>query len=247
MALNENVIFVSRTLIYSITALSAFVFGTYAAKNTRYQWLEPGSRRWVYLALAGGAGALYGGFGIVGSMDVVLLAELSLPLQYGAAIFVTLFLAFAVRETYFNGLYAPAPTERLMTGTSFQHFEMGLFGLVVVAWWTTFFTDFGSTALQLVGIVGLLAFAGYGLTFGTLIVSRARGSSLDTLLRHVLPALGCFGIIGIVRALGVAGIEQAVVIGTTDVFSVVAATFLFTAAIGLKQNVERHEFTEFDG
>lgn len=243
--MTESVVFVSRTLIYSITAFSAFVFGTYAAKNTRYQWLEPGSRRWVYLAFAGAAGALYGGFGVTGAMEAGWVTELSLPLQYGAAIFVTLFLAFAVRETYFNGLYAPTADEQLVSGPSFQRFELGLFTLVVVAWWTTFFTDLRSTTLEVVGIVGLLSFAAYGLAFGTLIVSRARGSTLDTLLRHILPALACFGLIGIVRALGVAGISPAIVVGTTDVFSVVAATFLFTAAIGLKQNVEHHEFTEF--
>lgn len=241
--MDATVGYVTHVLASVILTISATVFGAYAARNVRFEWLEPTSRRWVYLSLAGGSGALYGGFRVLGAAFADPFAGVSAALQSGAAIFVTLFLAFAVRDAYFDGLFAPPPGERLVSDRTFRRFEAALLGLVAVAWWTTFFADGGSPTLAGFGIAGLLGFTAYGFVFGGLLVSRARGSTLDTLLRHLLPALGCFGVVGLAQLAATLGVASGVVAGIIDVATLLAATFLFTATIGLKQNVERFDFS----
>jgi hypothetical protein len=83
-----------------------------------------------------------------------------------------------------------------------------------------------------------VAFAAYGATFAEKLESMTRGTSLDTLRRHLLPVLVCLGALGLADFGVVVGVSPVVVQAAKSVFVVLIAGFLVTATIRLQQNVE---------
>lgn len=233
---------VSHILAYILVGASAAVFGFYAIRNTRFAWLEPNSRRWLYLALAGGAGTIFGVAGVADEFATGSFATWAVLFKHGGLLFFTVFLAFAMREVYYKSIYAPVEEQQVVSHATARRVENVLLGLVILTWWGSVFTGGHHTFVESIETAGLIFFALYGIGFGLRVGFRAKGSTLDRLLRHLIPIMVCVGIIGVGRVSRLAGIPEAYVWGLMDVLTIVAATLLFTATIGLKRNLEAVTF-----
>jgi hypothetical protein len=216
-----------------ITAAAA-IFGYYARMNLRLNRLESQRPFWRYLAAVGATGGLYGVFGVA---ETVTESRVLTAFGHGALLFCIVFLAFSMREVYYNSAMAPPPDERRFSLDTLRRVEAAFVVVILVEWVAVLLVG-GTTAALLVKGLGSVAFAVYGATFAEKLESMARGTSLDTLRRHLLPVLVCLGALGLADLGVVVGISPVVVQGIKSVFVVLVAGFLVTATIRLQQNVE---------
>jgi len=217
-----------------LIAVAASFFGFYAALNRRLNRLESQEPFWRYLVFAGAAAALYG---LVGVAEAIVRARLLTAFGHGALLLCTVFLAFSMREVYYNSALAPPPEESRVSLATLRRVEAGFVAVVVVEWLAV--ALLGQVAVaQFVKAGGSLAFATYGAVFAEKLEAVTSGTPLDTLRRHLLPVVVCLGVVGVADLGTVAGVPAVVVDGVRSVFVVLVAGFLITATIRLQQNVE---------
>ena len=216
-----------------LVATSAAVFGFYAVRNLRLDRLESQGPFWRYLALVGGTAALYGLFGIAA---VVVESRLLTAFGHGALLCCIVFLAFSMREVYYNSALAPPADDGIPLST-LRRIEAAFLVVIVVEWLGVLLIDRLAVA-QLVKAGGSLAFATYGVLFAEKLEAMTSGTTLDTLRRHLVPVLVSFGVLGLADLGVVVGLEPLVVEGVKSVFVVLLGGFFVTATIRLQQNVE---------
>ncbi|WP_135806539.1 hypothetical protein [Halorussus marinus] len=217
-----------------LIAVAASFFAFYAGLNRRLNRLESQDVFWGYLVFAGAAAAVYG---VVGVAETIVRARLLTAFGHGALLLCTVFLAFSMREVYYNSALAPPSGESRVSLGSLRRIEAGFVAVVVVEWVAVALLDQVAIA-RFVKAGGSLAFATYGAVFAEKLESVTRGTPLDTLRRHLLPVVVCLGAIGVVDLGTAAGVPPVVVDGVRSVFVVLVAGFLTTATIRLQQNVE---------
>ncbi|WP_423746356.1 hypothetical protein V5735_17310 (plasmid) [Haladaptatus sp. SPP-AMP-3] len=216
-----------------LLAASAGIFGFYAFRNLQLNRLESQRPFWRYLVAIGVAGVLYGALGMVG---VLSPGRWLLALGHAAFLFCTVFLAFAMRELYYNSTLAPPSDERRISLSQLRRIEVGFVGIILLELVVVLLLGHGSV-VSLVKGLGSLSFAVYGLVFAERLESLARGTSIDTLRRHLLPVLVCSGLLGLADLGVVVGVESLLVSSVESVFVVMIGAFLLTATIRLQQNV----------
>ena len=217
-----------------LIAVAAAVFGYYALLNLRLNRLESQGPFWRYLAAVGATAGLFGLLGVAG---FVVESRVLTAFGHGALLFCIAFLAFSMREVYYNSALAPSPDEQRFSLATLRWIETAFVVVIFVEWVAVVLIDQSAVA-RLVKGLGSVAFAAYGVVFAEKLESMARGTTLDTLRRHLLPVLVCLGALG-VADLGLAvGMTPPVVQGVKNVFVVLVAGFLITATIRLQQNVE---------
>ena len=216
-----------------LVAASAVVFGYYAVRNLQLNRLESQEPFWRYLAFVGATAALFGIFGVFG---VVADSRALTAFGHGALLFCIVFLAFSMREVYYNSALAP-PADDGISLDALRRIEAAFVVVIVVEWLVVLFLDQLFVA-QLVKGGGSVAFATYGLLFGDKLEAMSRGTTLDTLRRHLLPVIVCLGVLGLADLGVYLGVAPVVVEGVKSVFVVLVAGFLITATIRLQQNVE---------
>ena len=216
-----------------LVATSAVVFGYYALRNLRLSRLESQEPFWRYLALAGAAAAVYG---LLGAAAVVVRSRALTAFGHGALLFCIVFLAFSMREVYYNSALAPPADEGVSLAT-LRRVEAAFVVVIVVEWLVVLLIDQLGVALLVKGL-GSVAFASYGVLFGEKLEAMGRGTTLDTLRRHLLPVLVCLGVLGLADLAVYVGVESLVVEAFESVFVVLVAGFFLTATIRLQQNVE---------
>lgn len=217
-----------------LVAFAAAVFGIYVVLNLRLNRLESQGPFWRYLALVGAAAVLFGLFGVV---ETVVESRVLTAFGHGALLLCIVFLALSMREVYYNSALAPAEDERSMSLATVRRIEVAFVVIIVVEWLGVLVIDRLFVA-QVVKAGGSLAFAVYGVVFAEKLESMTRGTSLDTLRRHLLPVLVCLGVLGVVDLGTVVGIPPVVVDAVRNVFVVLVSAFFITATIRLQQNVE---------
>ena len=213
---------------------AAFVFGYYVVLNLRFNRLESQGPFWRYLALVAASAGLYGLFG-VGS--VVVDSRALTAFGNGSLLLCIVFLAFSMREVYYNSAMAPPPDERRFSLATLRRLEAAFVGVILVEWVAVLLIG-QSAVTGLVKAFGSVAFAAYGVVFAEKLEAMARGTSLDTLRRHLLPVLVSLGVLGVADLGVTAGIDPVTVQAVENVFVVLVAGFLVTATIRLQQNVE---------
>ncbi|EFW91589.1 hypothetical protein ZOD2009_13536 [Haladaptatus paucihalophilus DX253] len=224
---------VVRFIGSGLLSVSAAIFGFYAFRNLRLNRLESQRPFWRYLVSIGVAGVLYGALGMVG---VLSPGRWLLALGHAALLFCTVFLAFAMRELYYNSTLAPPSDERRIPLSQLRRIEVGFVGIILLELVVVLLLGHGSV-VSLVKGLGSLSFAVYGLVFAERLESLARGTSIDTLRRHLLPVLVCSGLLGLADLGVVVGVESLLVSSVESVFVVMIGAFLLTATIRLQQNV----------
>ncbi len=214
-------------------AVSAGIFGFYAFRNLQLNRLESQRPFWRYLVSIGVAGVVYGLLDLAGAVSD---GRLLVALGDTTLLFSTVFLAFAMRELYYNSALAPLPDEQRTSLARLRRIELAFVGVIVVELLIVLVLGHGSVVALVKG-GGSLSFAVYGLVFGERLESLTQGTSVDTLRRHLLPVLVCSGLLGLAD-LGVhVGFESFVVQSVESVFVVMIGAFLLTATIRLQQNV----------
>ena len=156
---------------------------------------------------------------------------------HGALLFCIVFLAFSMREVYYDSALAPAPEQQRFSLATLRRIEAGFVVVVLVEWVAVLLIDQSAVA-QFVKGLRSVAFAAYGAVFAEKLEAMARGTALDTLRRHLLPVLVSLGVLGVADLGVVAGLDPVVVQAVENVFVVLVAGFLITATIRLQQNVE---------
>ena len=217
-----------------LIAAAALLFGYYAVLNIRLNRLESQGPFWRYLVAVG---ATAGCYGLLGVAEIVADSRVLAAFGDGALLFCIVFLAFSMREVYYNSALAPPPDDRRFSLESLRRIEAA-FVVVILAEWVAVLLIDQTTVARIVKGLGSVGFAAYGAVFAEKLESMARGTTLDTLRRHLLPVLVCLGALGLAD-LGLAvGVSPVVVQGIKSVFVVLVAGFLVTATIRLQQNVE---------
>ncbi|MFC7078944.1 hypothetical protein [Halorussus caseinilyticus] len=89
-----------------LVTMAAAFFGFYAVRNLRLNRLESQGPFWRYLALVGAAAGLYGLLGVAGT---VVRSRALTAFGHGALLLCIVFLAFSMREVYYNSALAPPP------------------------------------------------------------------------------------------------------------------------------------------
>jgi hypothetical protein len=217
-----------------IIAAAAVFFGFYAVRNRKLNRMESQRPFWRYLTLVGATAGLYGVFGIAES---VVRSRALTAFGHGALLFCIVFLAFSMREVYYNSALAPAPDDQRFSLDTLRRIEAGFVVVVLVEWVAVLLIDQSAVA-QFVKGLGSVAFTAYGAVFAEKLEAMARGTALDTLRRHLLPVLISLGVLGVADLGVVAGLDPVVVQAVENVFVILVAGFLITATIRLQQNVE---------
>jgi hypothetical protein len=210
------------------------VFGFYAVQNLRLNRLESQRPFWRYLALVGASAGGYGLFGVAG---LAVRSRALTAFGHAALLLCIVFLAFSMREVYYGSALAPPPDEGRIPLSTLRRLEAGFVVVILVEWVAVLLIDQPVVA-QFVKGLGSVAFAVYGVVFAEKLEAMARGTTLDTLRRHLQPLLVSLGVLGLADLGAVVGVSPVVVGAIENVFVVLVAAFLVTASIRLQQNVE---------
>jgi hypothetical protein len=216
-----------------LLAVSAAVFAFYAVRNLQLNRVESQRPFWRYLVLLGSTSAAYGALGVAG---VTSPGRWVTALGHATLLFSTVFLAFAMRELYYNSTLAPPPEERRVSMARLRQVETAFVGVIVLELLVVLLFD-QLLVVALVKALGSFAFAFYGVVFAERLEAMARGTAIDTLRRHLLPVLVCVGLLGVVDIAALFGADVLVVQSVESVFVVMVGAFLLTATIRLQQNV----------
>ncbi|WP_458186743.1 hypothetical protein [Haladaptatus sp. NG-WS-4] len=188
---------------------------------------------WYYLVSIGFTGVLYGVLGVVATLST---SRWPVALGHMVLLFCTVFLAFAMRELYYNSALAPPPDDRRISLAGLRRVELGFVGIILLELLVVLVIGQGSVVAFVKG-VGSISFAVYGVVFGERLESLTQGTSVDTLRRHLLPVLVSAGLLGFADLGVYVGFGPLVVESVESVFVVMIGAFLLTATIRLQQNV----------
>ena len=217
---------------YGLVAVAGAAFAYYALQNHALDRMEGHEDFWGYLSYLGFAVTAFGvcGLAVVAGAGRVVTAFADLTLLFAIA-----FVAFAMREVYYNSALAPPESERAVSLARLRRVEFGFVVVIAVEWLVVLVLD-QSAVVAVVKGVGALAFAVYGVAFSEQLESLAHGTALDTLRRHLLLVLVC--------ATGIAVADLAALVGPAAVsdslvyvFLVLLGGLLVPPTIRLQQSV----------
>jgi hypothetical protein len=217
---------------YGIVVVAGAAFAYYALQNYAFDRMEGHEDFWGYLSYLGFAVTAFGvcGVAVVAGGGRVASAFADVTLLFAIA-----FVAFAMREVYYNSALASPESERAVSLARLRRVELGFVVVIAVEWLVVLLLD-QSAVVAVVKGVGALAFAAYGVAFSERLESLAHGTALDTLRRHLLLVLVC--------ATGLAVVDLAALLGppvVSDslgyVFLVLLGGLLVPPTIRLQQSV----------
>jgi hypothetical protein len=199
---------------YTTVIATALPFTYYALRNYALDRMEGLDELWGYLTYVGLSLAIFGALGlglsVGGGVFVRAFTDVSL-------LFAIVFVAFAMRECFYDSALAPPPEERKRSLESLRLLEFG-FVLVIAVEWVVVVALGETTVTTVTRSVAALAFAAYGVAFSERLEALAHGTAVDTLRRHLLLVL--------VTATGFAVADLFAVLGPGSVGSSLSYVFL---------------------
>lgn len=230
---NPNLTFIYFIGFVLITVLGAR-FCVYALWNRQASDHDAQASIWLYLALVGGAGALYG---LVGVIEIVTPGMP--PIRDTILLGFILVLALTMRLIAQEGSITGGSTSD--RGNLLTEPVVLAMGAVVLVYFLGTIMAIDDQILSIIGGVGAIGFAGYGYWYGRNQLSRSmvQGTMLDTLLRHLLPVLAFGTFVPAIKLAILIGIDNAVILHVQIVFVIMTAATLMTANIKLRQNLAR--------
>lgn len=215
-----------------ILVVAGLAFTFYATQNYSLDRLEGHEDFWAYLTYLGLAVALVGAFGVasvtVGGRVVRAFGDLSL-------LFAIAFVAFSMREVYYASALAPPSEEREIPLSTLRAVEFGFVVVVAVEWVVVVLLGETTVTVVLRG-VGALAFAAYGIAFSERLEALARGTTMDTLRRHLVFVLVAATGVAVSGLLGLL-LPVTVAESVRYVFLVLLGGLLVPPTIRLQQSV----------
>lgn len=184
---------------------------------------------WWLIAIASGAGMIYGIAGILHVYGNVVAGDL---FRKGAALFFILFLSLGIRSIAYID-----HTEEEGWSTNFMDygFDLLVVGLFVTAWWTSFLL-WQPTWLVVTHAIGWSLMLLYAFYFGFSAVEQFEGTSIAAVVRDILPVVICFGGVAISEIVSqytgwwTTFTEAAWIVGI-----VLVSAFLFNTATTIRQ------------
>lgn len=230
---DPNLTFIFFIALVLLTAISVR-FGLYAYWNLDATDL-PGQRAiWRSLVYVGTVATLYG---LVGLLDI--MSTLTLPFNQALMVGFVLLLAITFRRIYFTATASASgvlPEGGLVPGR--QAIESGFVLVVIVLLVGMGLLGMHPYLIALQGVSAVVVTI-YGLYFSNKQTSESRvqGTTIDTLVRHLLSVLLFGMMVPFLDLVILTGIERVVILHVRVVFLIVVATSLMTATIKLKQNL----------
>lgn len=214
MATPEQTLAAIQFTAYGIVLVAGAAFTYYSLRNYALDRMEGHEDFWGYLSYLGLAFSIFGACGLVlvawGGKVASAFADVSL--LFGIA-----FIAFAMREVYYNSALAPAPDERERSLEELRQLEFGFVVVIAAEWVVVLFLDQTAIVATVKGL-GAIAFAAYGVAFSERLESLAHGTAVDTLRRHLLLVLVC--------ATGFAVADLAAIVGPPTIATSMSYVFL---------------------
>lgn len=217
---------------YVLVAFASAALSIYAVRNRRRGRLEDHDTFLQYLLLAGLAGIV---FGLAGGATVVEPIWPTLALRIGGHLSLIMFLAFALRDAATRIPHGPTSNDADVP-TRIRRIEFAFIGVILIE--TIAVAVLGQIpTVQVVDGAGSLIFAVYGIRFGGRVESLMRGTTLDTITRHLIPVLIAAGFYGLADLTAVLGVVPTLSRSAANVFVVLLAAFLASSVIRLQQNI----------
>ena len=175
----------TRLLSYSVVSVSSAILLYFLVVYVKFLLADSYRHGWWLVGIATGAGLIYGASGVLRVYGDSIVAG---SFEKGASLFFILFLALGIRSI--------ARLERSdgPSGSFFVRygFDLLVVALFVVAWWVSF-TLWRPAWLILVEGFGWVTMLLFALYFGIQVVRQLEGTSIASVIRHLLPAVICFG------------------------------------------------------
>lgn len=217
---------------YVLVTIASVTLSVYAVRNKQHGRLEDCDTFLRYLFLAGGAGAI---FGAAGALTVARPVWPTLAIRVGAQLSLIMFLAFALRDVATRSPHGPSGAEAAVP-RGIRRVEFLFVGIILLE--TMAVATLGrAPVIQVIVGAGSLVFAVYGIWFGERVESLMRGTTLDTLARHLIPVLIAAGFYGLANLADVLGADPVLARSAANVFVILLAAFLASSVIRLQQNI----------
>jgi hypothetical protein len=215
----------ANLLAYASIAVAAAVLFGYLVGYLQYV-LATDTVEWWYIAVAAGAAVIYG---VSGAASMLADASWLAVFTDGAVLFFILFLALGLRALY-HAEQSPDGRSRLIP-VWIDYLVVAAF---VAAWWLGFLVEADWT--RLVVAVGWLLASAWAVLYGVQTVRVHEGTTLAAITRNLLPAALCVVAIVLVDLGGTTvGLPAAFVDAIWLVGTVLAAAFVFTTAVAIRQ------------
>lgn len=227
-------------IAFSLMVALGVRFTLYAALNRSRVDLDSQAVLWEYLVLVGLAAALYGALGGIEAATAVAWPDsvVTTPYRDGVLLAFLLLLASTMREIHDTGALVDRDGDDSAGARQRGLIEMG-FGALVTATIVGAGVFGSSRWLTVLHGVAVLPIAAYGLYYGRVRLghSSVQGTTIDSLLRHLLPVVTFATLVLLVDLVTLAGLSVGVARHVQAVFVIMTATTLMTSTIKLSQNV----------
>lgn len=217
---------------YGIVLVAGGAFTYYALQNLALDRMESHEAFWGYLSYLGLA---FVSFGVFGVWQVVGGGTVAQAFGDVSLLVAIAFLAFSMREVYYNSALAPSPDEGELSLQRLRRMEFGFVVVIGLEWLVVMVIDQPGIVATVKG-VGALAFAAYGVAFSERLESLAHGTALDTLRRHLLVVLVCATGVAVSDMLALVA-PASIASSTFYVFLVLLGGLLVPPIVRLQQSV----------
>jgi len=237
----DGTVIVTRLTAYLVLFAVSISWSYYTVQNARRETIR--SEMWEYVMLAGVAGALYA---VTGGAELIAAAEIATadPGLLGAIrrvcqLFVSIFLALAMRELYYESPQQTGGMASRLPIESLRYIEAAFLIVVFAEFMIIILLGLVDTA-RIVQLAGTFGFTLYGVSFAATIkrTAMARRTVLDTMLTYIIAILLTAGGASAVEVGIVVGVPPALVESLSIVLTIMSITFMFVLTTRLKQNVD---------
>ncbi len=218
-----------RLMSYSVVSVASSVLLYFLVVYVKFLLADVYRHGWWLVGTATGAGIIYG---VSGSIRVYHDSLIAGSFEKGASLFFILFLALGIRSIarLESGEELTRPSLFVTYG-----FDLLVVGVFVIAWWVSFslWRPNWLIVVEGLGWGGMLLLALY---FGIRVVRRHEGTSIASVIRHLLPAVICFGGVVLTElAHRLTGTGSSLAEAVWVVGMVLVGAFLFNTATTLRQ------------
>jgi hypothetical protein len=218
-----------RLMSYVVFSVSSAILLYFLLCYVRFVLADTYRHGWWLLGTATGAGIIYGLAGVLHGYGGIPAAD---SFRKGASLFFILFLALGIRAI--ARLEEPEGADRRSYAVDYG-FDFLVVSLFVIGWWVSFALRRPSW-LPVVEAVGWVVMLGFALYYGIVAVRKHEGTSLASVVRHLLPAVICFGGVVLVEVYyRLTGQWVHVAESVWIVGMVLVSAFLFNTATTIRQ------------
>ncbi len=218
-----------RLMSFGLFSVASVILLYFIVVYVRFVLADTYRHGWWLISVATGAGCVYGGAGIIETYGGIAVAEI---FRHGASLFFILFLALGIRAiTRLEG-----NGDENVNSTFLDYgFDFLIVGLCIALWWSLF-AIWQPTWFVVLHSLGWFVMVIFALYFAYVAVEQHEGTSVAAVIRDLLPAVICFGVIIVVEIIyQYTGRWANFAEATWIVGIVLVSAFLFNTATTIRQ------------